>query len=1017
VSASSDPLVEIVARARRQAPEPLYVACGLGGGGETLVQALQEADGATPGSVIDRAAGAGIGPSAASSLRDAGEGWRIVLVRESANGSFRLDSEAEEQLFCDLLRRRCGISNESAAALVAQIGCPTALISELAEIRGDWRDATVEDLLRACRASPSMTLMRGQMREGGRALLDLGRALCLMEPAEMELSDEWALLAGALAGRTYAVSDIHLALDAFPGLFEIGRDAQRTLVRPSSRLASALFLGEVRPSPSEHFAIYRALRDRSLAGLAHKDDSDRFVAQQLPRQASAAGALPELAADPLGVLCSDPFALLRELEAQPQQLRRPAGKVIALSSHRLLEGPDQASQLELSARRIGLRGFADTLAAQLPARRWRPLWAQAELAHTHRVAFDHRSPLLAVAAVEHPEGLAFVGSADGEVWRISPYRYPVCLDGSGSLDGEIRAIAACTLDDSPLVAIGTSTHAVGVLDGEHGDLNWLDAHAHDDPLSAATIHRGEEATLLTAGVGGLIYAHPLLEGEGRGRVLHEHGSEIRDMQVVRVGATDLVVFCAVDGMVGVVRLADGSPVARWHMAEEVLNSVAAVRDGDGLRLVAGTSKGSLRQLRIGGEALDPGSGTEPRQESWEVLARHPLAVNSVCLVEDGDDFAVLSGSSDGSWQWNDRGGTRQRALGHVGPIWSIESMSAGDRRYVVTAGGEGACRLWLADAVLGEQIAHAQPLAHRGPVSAMELAADPAERILVVTGGSDGDVRVAAPDLSEGGELLTRHDSEISALLSVTIDEVRSHVVSGSVDGTLRLTPIDARLQRESTVLGIAHEGVMALSIGALGARRELVSGGRDGTITAWDLDTRTPTKTVQGALYGSVQALCHIEGHGERMLVVGGQDGGLGLFRGAALEKRGETATLEAGVLCLCPLLGSTSGLLAGLTDGRVAVVRDLGLYGQSIDYVEASENEIRGLGTSILGGRVFMACAGLDRHLRLLDIQTGEQIIDIELDGYALCLKALGASVGIGTSAGAAVISYPTDILVLNP
>lgn len=1039
-------LAEIITRARRQAPLPLSVACGLGGGGEAFVRAFLDAAGVanavvgrqelrtltddqagtchqtTEGAVIDRVVCSGIGPSLSYMRQDAGEGWCVMLMRDTTGGAVPLasfcGSAAEEHLFCELLCQTCSISRESAAALAAHLGCPTALVWELKEIRDDWRDAPINDLLNACLTLPSVTQIREEMAElGGRALLDLGRALCLMKPSEIELSDEWAQLAGALSGRTYAISDISLVVHASPGLFEVSHGGRHVLVKPSSRLASVLLLGGVPPSPSEHFAIYQALRGRSRAALAHRDASDRFVAEQLPRQASAAAALPELASDPLGVLCSDSFTLLRELEAQPAQLRRPAGKVIALSAHRLLDGPDRASQLELSARRIGLHRFADALAAQLPDRRWQALWAQAELANTHRVAFNHRAPLLAVAAVEHPEGLAFVGSADGEVWRISPYRHPICLEGSRSLDGEIRAIAACMLNNSHLVAIGTSTHSVGVLDGTCGDLNWLDAHTHQDPLSAAAIHLRDQDTLLTAGVGGLIYAHPLLEGEGRGKIVYEHGSEIRDLQVVHVDGNDLIVFCAVDGVVGVVRLADGSPVAHWHLAEEVLNSVAVVLDGRWLRLVTGTSKGGLRQLRVAvetlGDRVDPGPG----HEEWDLVSTHRRAINSLRIVRDRGDFAVLSGASDGSWQWNDSEGTQRSGLGHVGPIWSIDCMAAGDRRYVVTAGGEGACRLWLTEAVLSERIAYAKPLAHRGPVSAIELAADPAEKILVITGVSNGDVRVAAPHLTEGGELLTQHDGEISALLSVTVDRIRSHVVSGSVDGTLRLTPIDASRQRESTVLGIAHEGVTALSSEALGTDHELVSGGRDGTITSWDLNTRTPKKTVEACRYGSVQALCHIEGYDTNILVVGGQDGGLRLFHAATLEQRGGALMLEASVLCLCPLPGPANGVLAGLADGRVAVVRELGLFGEDTIYIDASENEIRGLGTLILGGREFMACAGLDRHLRLLDIQARDQIIDIELDGYARSLRTLGASVGLGTSAGAAVISYPTDLLQLNP
>ena len=509
--------------------------------------------------------------------------------------------------------------------------------------------------------------------------------------------------------------------------------------------------------------------------------------------------------------------------------------------------------------------------------------------------------------------------------------------------------------------------------------------------------------------------HPLRDGAGRGEVVYTHGSEIRDIQVIEVDGAELIFFCAVDGVVGVIRYADGVAIALWHIAEEVLNSVAAAIDGDMLLLAAGTSQGSIRQLRIPPRSLRKNGSR--RSEEWGELTRHFQAINCVKIIPEGDNLVVLSGSSDGSWQWNDRDGIRQRALGHVGPVWSIDVMEAPTRRYVITAGGEGSCRLWLIDAVLDERIANSQPLAHRGPVSAVELAADPIEEILVITGGADGDVRAAAPNLPEGGELLTRHESEISALLAVSIEGDRSHIVSGSVDGTLRLSPAVAEEDHKSVVLGVAHEGVTSLSCGRLGEITELVSGGMDGTITAWDLDTRSPSSTVQGCRYGSVRDLCHLADRGEGLLVVGGQDGRLSLFRGESLEPCGEPLQLDAGVLCLSTLPGSRMGLLAGLMDGRVAVVKEIGLYEPSIHYIKASDNEIRGIDTLILGGRLFLACAGLDQRLRLLDIESGEEMIDIELDGYALTLKALGASVGIGTSAGAGVIAYPTNMIALNP
>ena len=1037
----------LVERARGQAPEPLLVACGLGGGGEALARAvLRVADAretasetcvsssrnAGPegivyktdgGTVVDRVACSDVGPLEPSRAGHDRLGWSLVLVRDRASGAFSLAEfagpYAERRLFCELLRDECAVTEEHATSVSDRLGCPTALVPELRALRADWSEASAKELIEACWTLPLVARLRERtLTRGGRALLDIGRVLCLLSPEEIELSNDWALLASVLSNRSYAVSDVSSAINACPGLFGVGWGPERTLVRPSSRLAAHILLDGVPPSTSEHLSLYRALWDRCVRSSSRQDSSDRFVARQLPRQARAANALADLAADPLGILRSDPVTLVRELEAQPKLLRAPGPKMISLAAHRLMGGEDRESQLELSARRMGLGEFADRLASQAPTRRWRPLWAQAQLPNVHRVALNHRAPLLALATMDDREGSVFVGCADGQVWRIAPYESATCLSGSRHLDGEIRAIAASCSDDRRLVAVGTSTHAVGVLDGASGDLRWLDQAAHKDPLSAVTISSGDREALISAGVGGLIYAHPLLAGEDRGEVLHDHGSEIRGLQMVRVGITDLIVFSAVDGRVGLVRCVDGALVAQWHLGKEVLNSVAASVEDGTLRLVTGTSEGNVRQLQLPVETLDVRgkvAATETRSEVWQIVRKHRGAVNSVRLVRDHDGFAVLSGASDGLWQWDDKQGMPQSGVGHVGPIWSIACTTTGHRRYVVSAGGEGSCRLWLTDAALGERIEHAQPLARRSPVTAIALAGDPAAHVRVITGGSDGDVRIVAPELTEGGELLARHDSDISALLLVDLDKSYSHVISGSKDGTLRLTPTDPLRTRESLILGIAHDGVTTVAPGAPGSNRHAISGGIDGTITLWDLHMGTPERTAEGSRYGGVQALCHIRERGEAMLVVGGQDGGLRIFHPLDFEQRGKTLPLEAGVLCMCPLPGPVPGLIAGLDDGRIAVVREL--QEQNISYIEVSENEIRGLGTLILGGRIFMACAGLDRRLRLLDLQTSSCAINIELDGFALYLSAVGNVVAIGTSAGAAIVSYATDILALRP
>jgi WD40 repeat protein len=318
--------------------------------------------------------------------------------------------------------------------------------------------------------------------------------------------------------------------------------------------------------------------------------------------------------------------------------------------------------------------------------------------------------------------------------------------------------------------------------------------------------------------------------------------------------------------------------------------------------------------------------------------------------------------------------------------------------------------------VIGETLAHIQPLAQTGSVTAIQLAADPAEEILVITGSANGDVRVGGGTVAKGGELITAHDGEVSALICVDAEGTRSHVISGSYDGAIRISRVGRGEPDSSKVLGIAHEGVTALSARARDSGHVLTSGGRDGTITSWDLATSMPTKTVLGCRYGAVQAIVNLPDHATGIVVVGGQDGTLSTYRGESLEPRGDATMLGSSVLCLCPLPGINNAVLAGLASGRIAIVRGLGIYEPEIDYIEVSGNELRALGTTMIGGRLFAACTGLDRHLRLIDVETRESRIVIDLDGYGLSLSLLGHSAALGTSAGASILSYPNDILVLT-
>jgi hypothetical protein len=105
----------------------------------------------------------------------------------------------------------------------------------------------------------------------------------------------------------------------------------------------------------------------------------------------------------------------------------------------------------------------------------------------------------------------------------------------------------------------------------------------------------------------------------------------------------------------------------------------------------------------------------------------------------------------------------------------------------------------------------------------------------------------------------------------------------------------------------------------------------------------------------------------------------------------------------------------VAGLADGNVAIIHDLGMHAEDISYIQAHNGEVRAVSSFMLAGRSVVASAGLDRRLRLFDLDTRAQLLEVALDGYAMCAAAQSPFLAAGTSAGAVVLRFADDLLSL--
>ncbi len=125
----------------------------------------------------------------------------------------------------------------------------------------------------------------------------------------------------------------------------------------------------------------------------------------------------------------------------------------------------RASQLELTAHRLGCSSLAVRIAGAAPDRPWHTRWSHGQGAVAHQVLTGHEGPVNAVAAGALPDGTPVVisGGADGtvRVWRTAggtPVGEP--LRGYG---GGVLAVATGALPDgTPVIISGGADGTVQV---------------------------------------------------------------------------------------------------------------------------------------------------------------------------------------------------------------------------------------------------------------------------------------------------------------------------------------------------------------------------------------------------------------------------------------------------------------------------------------------------------------------------------------------------------------------------
>ncbi|MFV2026532.1 NACHT and WD repeat domain-containing protein, partial [Micromonospora sp. LOL_028] len=243
------------------------------------------------------------------------------------------------------------------------------------------------------------------------------------------------------------------------------------------------------------------------------------------------------------------------------------------------------------------------------------------------------------------------------------------------------------------------------------------------------------------------------------------------------------------------------------------------------------------------------------------------------------------------WPWHVQtaiwSGTTHRILGHPYGVEAVAVLPGPDGRHlIVTGGSDGSVRVWNPDT--GDQLV--EVTAHTSGVRAVAVLPGPDGRHLIISAGDDHSVRVWNPDTGDQLAELTGHAGAVRAVGVLPGPDGRHLIVTGGSDGSVRVWNPDTG---DQLVEVTAHtSGVRAVAVlpGPDG-RHLIVTGGGfgDGSVRIWDPGTgeRLAELTRRS---GEVRAVAVLPGpDGRHLIVTGFGDGSVQIWDPGTGERLAE--------------------------------------------------------------------------------------------------------------------------------
>ncbi len=467
---------------------------------------------------------------------------------------------------------------------------------------------------------------------------------------------------------------------------------------------------------------------------------------------------------------------------------------------------------------------------------------------------------------------------------------------------------------------------------------------------------GEATQTLTSSVGGVEEA--VIDPSGRWLVAVGDGGawrwdlDQRDPQAAAVDESGGALWSAAfseDGTRlataaenGVVRIYD---TATWtEVGEpftEAVDFLSVAFTPDGTRVLAGTGGGRVY-------VWDAATG-EP--VAYSPIAAH--GTNDVWeLVPHPDGDLVATGSSDGTARvWSLRTGALVATPfadldGVEGLVWSAD----GEALYA--GGDDGLVHEYQLDdgAMASSAVGHDDRVID---------AAASRDGTVLVTLGRDQDVRVW--DTTDRRPTVVSVLDAGSPLYGVAVDAEGRRVAVGDEHGTVHISAIDGGPATEL----VGHDGpVFGMAFLPDG---RLVTGGRDGTLRLWDVDTGAVATVETGSPVTDVAV--NADG---ALVASSGSDGIVRFWTTDDLsDPVAQTAAVAAGANAV--VFSGTSEVVAAYGDGRVRFWRRDGSEMRDALQVDSDGDAV--FSVAVSPDRSLLAAAGATDGVTLWNIETGER------------------------------------------